>query len=243
MKYLFFCICLFSLNICPNAQAVKKIAAVQTQTLQINFENKVGAAPLEFETDYKNADSETFNVRSFKYYISNIEIQFTEGGYKPINLPPHLVNEADSLSKVIYIAIPAGYIKSIRFLLGVDRMYNISGTQTGDLDPAKGMFWVWNTGYIMAKLEGTSPQAKTPGKQFTYDIGGYKNDENAARQIELQVPPSTASSLNTFTITADILKWFTGAQNISIAAQPMCHSPGKLAMQIADNYASMFSIK
>jgi hypothetical protein len=37
-------------------------------------------------------------------------------------------------------------ITAIKFLLGVDSLKNVSGIQTGALDPAKGMFWTWNTG-------------------------------------------------------------------------------------------------
>jgi hypothetical protein len=53
-------------------------------------------------------------------------------------------------------------ITGIRFLLGVDSARNVSGIQTGALDPARGMFWTWNSGYVMAKIEGSSPSAHVP---------------------------------------------------------------------------------
>ena len=44
-------------------------------------------------------------------------------------------------------------------------------------------------------------------------------------------------------IQADLLKWFNGENPLSIAANPICHVPGKLAKQIANNYQFQFRIK
>ena len=43
--------------------------------------------------------------------------------------------------------------------LGVDSLRNVTGVQTGALDPAMDMYWTWNTGYVMAKLEAAAQQA------------------------------------------------------------------------------------
>jgi hypothetical protein len=43
-------------------------------------------------------------------------------------------------------------------------------------------------------------------------------------------------------ITADVLKWFDGKSLVHLALSPVCHQPGVLAMRIADNYSTMFSI-
>lgn len=205
------------------------------------FQNKVGDSLLQSNSVYHNAFDEPFTVRSFKYYISDIKLEYNNGNVHAIKIPPHLVNEADSSSKILPFTAPAGKIKTIRFLLGIDSATNVSGVQTGDLDPAKGMFWIWNTGYIMAKLEGASAVSKAPGRQFSYDVGGYKPGENTAREITLSIP-STKYQSSTFIITTDITKWFQNKNSIKISSQPMCHSPGTLAMQIADNYTGMFSV-
>ena len=207
------------------------------------FQNKVGDSLLQSGSVYQNPFGESFTVRSFKYYISNIQIQYGDGQVYAVKTPPHLVNEADSSSKILSLKAPAGNIKSVYFLIGIDSAINVSGVQTGDLDPAKGMFWIWNTGYIMAKLEGASTASKAPGKQFSYDVGGFKPGENAARNINLSLLPTTNRQPSTFLISTDINKWFANKNSIKIGDQPMCHSPGMLAMQIADNYADMFSIR
>ena len=114
--------------------------------------------------------------------------------------------------------------------------------QTGALDPVNGMFWTWNSGYVFAKLEGVSSVAKVPGNLFSQHIGGFKTGENAARQVKLTVDSWKLTGENVITIEADLNKWFQSANTIKISEHPICHSPGKLAMQFADNFATMFSI-
>ncbi len=212
------------------------------QTYQFTFHNKVGDSILQINKVYQNHFEEAFTVRSFKYYVSHIIIIYKNKKNFAVKENPHLINEGDSLSKWFSFTAPAGTITGISFLLGIDSITNVSGVQTGDLDPAKGMFWIWNTGYIMAKLEGASTSSKAPGKQYSYDIGGYKKDENAAREIILSLPSAQNHQPSSFTITADISKWFWSKNKLKISEQPMCHSPGAFAMKVADNYADMFSI-
>jgi hypothetical protein len=121
---------------------------------------------------------------------------------------------------------------------------NVSGIQTGTLDPAKGMFWTWNTGYVMAKLEGNSPAANTPQHSFSYHVGGYKQNEQTIREINLMLPKKIDYTSNncTIVVAADILKWFNAQHEIKISDAPFCHEPGTLATRLADNYAKMFSI-
>lgn len=152
-----------------------------------------------------------------------------------------LVDEADSLSKIIDLSLPAADISSIQFLLGVDSIRNVSGIQTGALDPMKGMFWTWNSGYIMAKLEGTSESSTIGGHYFTYHIGGFKGENNVLKTITLLIP-ETKESVQEIHITADINTWFKNKSDIKISETPVCHMPGALAKKIADNYSAMFSI-
>lgn len=235
-----FCFASFLL-FCASLTHAQKDKVVK-QTYQFTFINKVDDSLLEMGKMYQNQFGERFTVRRFAYYISHIKLTYTNGEKYSVNEKPHLISEADSLSKTISFTAPAGAISTVSFLLGIDSITNVSGVQTGDIDPAKGMFWVWNTGYIMAKLEGSSSQSKAPAHQYSYDVGGFKTGEDATRNIILPLPQNMKRKSPTFVITADVNKWFSGKNNIKIAEQPMCHQPGKLAMQIADNYADMFSL-
>jgi hypothetical protein len=203
----------------------------------ITFKNVVGNKTLSTDSIYTNEFGETFSVRNFKYYVSNIVLHDTKNNKTQRFDEYFLINERDDTSKTIVLSTTLQQIDSIEFLLGVDSVKNVSGVQIGSLDPANGMFWTWNTGYVMAKFEGTSAAAKTPAHAFSYHIGGYKKDEDASRKISLAV-----AGENKIVIVADVLKWFSGAHDIKIAEISFCHEPGKLAMQFADNYANMFSV-
>lgn len=211
----------------------------------IKLQHKVGEQNLQlYSTTYKNIWNEPFIINKFRYYITALEIEFAEG--KPSLFSEkkyHLVDEADESSKLIIINKKLIGIKAINFILGVDSIVNTTGAHTGDLDPMKSMFWTWNTGYIYAKLEGTSDSSKAQAHAFSYHIGGYKTNENAVKKISLPINHQSTNHITEIIIEADISTWFYGLHDIKISSQPICHQPGKLALSIAENYSKMFSIK
>ena len=209
--------------------------------LTLIFHHQLGNEELVLGNTFKNILGENITIHRLKYYVSNFSVTDEKG--KKIILPVQyfLVDESDSLSKKITFNIPDISINTIHFLLGVDSIKNVSGVQTGALDPLKGMFWTWNTGYIMAKLEGESESSASAGHRFTYHIGGFRNGMNTVKKIELAVQNHGKQILEIH-ISADINHWFKNKSEIRIAEIPVCHSPGTLAMKIADNYSNMFSI-
>src|SRR5689334_1053005 len=159
---------------------------INAQKIFLHFQNKAGDKILQPDGIYQNTFGETFTVRNFKYYISNIVLH---DSVKTQTYPDQyfLIDNLDSASQQIELNTSLKNITAIKFLLGVDSLKNVSGIQTGALDPAKGMFWTWNTGYVMAKLEGISPSANMPQHVFSYHVGGYKQNEKAEREIIFQL--------------------------------------------------------
>lgn len=220
----------------------RAIEPLSNHSITLRFHPMIGKEPLELGRSYVNLLGDTISVQRFKYYVSNIAI--TDAVGKDVFLFPkryYLVDAEDSASQSIRLSVPALPLKQIRFLLGVDSTRNVSGVQTGALDPLHGMFWTWNSGYIMAKLEGVSASAHVPGQRFTYHVGGYKAPNNTARLIMLDLPLTVAPT-DEVNIAADINAWFKGQFSLRIAENPICHSPGTLAVQIADNYSGMFTV-
>lgn len=209
------------------------------QRLELQLLARAGSQLLNTEDSCSNAAGETFAVRTFRYYLSHIQLAGADGQYYEAGKETAwLVDLRDSSSQLL-ILTAHGPVQSIRFLLGVDSLVNVTGVHTGALDPARGMFWTWNSGYIMARLEGRSPQSAAPGRNFTYHIGGYRTGQQTARWITLDV---TGTTRNRIVLAADILQWFGGSTGVTIAGHPVCHEPGPLAIAIADNYSRMFSV-
>ncbi len=204
---------------------------------------------LNFGDTYKNAFNENYTVKAFKFYIYGIELINTDSGktFTISNDKYFLVNFQDSASTVLPLSILPYKYNRISFFIGVDSARNVSGAQTDALDPANGMFWTWNTGYIMAKLEGNSPVSTSPGKMFEYHIGGFRTGENVVQKITLLFPYAQNIDMKSgkttdMTITADVNAWFSNPHDIKISANSAVMTPGPLAMQIAENYSKMFTV-
>ena len=98
----------------------------------------------------------------------------------------HLIDFSDSATTRIELPVTAGIIyNGIQFQMGIDSADQNRGAQSGALDPAKGMFWTWNSGYINVKIEGNSPLSRQPAHIFEYHIGGYRDNYNTVWQIKL----------------------------------------------------------
>ncbi len=208
----------------------------------ICFRNKVGERPLELSTVvYTNHFGESFTVEQCKYYVGAIRVTDREGKEELLTADVHLIDQADTASSTLQLSCSLTGLRSIAFVVGVDSAANTGGVMTGDLDPMHGMFWTWNSGYIYARLEGQSDSARAPAHRFSWDIGGYKANANAARAIVLNIPDSQPDD-KPLTIEADLLKWFDGKTPIRLSQSPTCHEPGTLALELADNYSTMFSI-
>ena len=206
------------------------------------------SVPLELGKQYTNYFKEQFTPTAFKFYIHNIALSNSDSGkvFRPATDVYYLVDFADTVSTEIKIAIAPYVYNRISFTLGVDSAQNVSGAQTGALDPALGMFWNWSTGYIMAKLEGTSPKSPQAGK-FEFHIGGFDSTNSVIKKPYLLFPYAQnldlkAGSTSQMFITADASKWFYNPWDIKIADNPVITTPGELAKQVAENYSNMFTV-
>ena len=156
-------------------------------TITIEFKHFVDKELLVLDTiSYKNDLGQSYTISKFKYYIGNIIL--TADDKSEFAIPGfHLINEEDDISKSIkHVNVPNKHFISLSFIIGVDSIHNCSGIQSGDLDPVKGMFWAWNTGYIFLKLEGNSPVAASPGNTLEYHIGGF-HKPNCIRNVSLSL--------------------------------------------------------
>ena len=151
--------------------------------LTLEFEHVVGNDALALNPQqYTNANGDQFQVTTFKYYISNIVLIKADGSTFKQPESYYLIDQEQPNSKLITLEnVPSGEYTGLTFTVGVDSTRNVSGAQTGALDPTQGMFWSWNTGYIFLKLEGYSPQSEKGG--LTFHIGGFKTPNNTIRTI------------------------------------------------------------
>lgn len=217
--------------------------------LRIRVVPMIDGAPLERGVDRTNSWGESFRTDVFRIYLGGFAL--LDEGADPVSDHPdsyHLLDVFDSASLSIDIHGNGTPFRRLRLQIGIDSIRNVSGAQTGALDPLLGMFWTWQTGYIHAKFEGSSPASPRPDKRFTYHIGGFRQGEDTKRIILLDLPVTKAWSLERsgrtdITLHMDIGAWFRSEHDLPITAQAQVMQPGPLAVRYADNYARMFSLE
>lgn len=226
----------------------KEEPVVEYGSVSIEFENMVGDSTLLLNAPYNyTINGDTFDVSMFKYYISNVKLISASGTFvEPESY--HLIDQSVSGSLTFDIDnIPVGDYTGISFMIGVDSARNVSGAQTGALDPANGMFWSWSSGYIMAKFEGTSPQSGGASHNLIYHVGGFSGVNSVLKTVSPSFNGAKATVTKNTTpeihIATDLAEWFVSPTNIDFATTHTVHMPGATAKTVADNYADMFSVE
>ena len=219
-------------------------------TINIKINNRVGSKPLELGglTSYTLTNGEVLTISTYDYYLSNFVFTDDQGNRFLEEESYHLISAktSESLSFVIK-NVPFATYKSIEFTIGVDSLRNFSGAQTGALDPKYGMFWTWNTGYIMARLEGNSPQSTAANNNIAYHIGGFKSPYNVLQKVKLDLLSSamvTDSVSPVIHVHSDAAAWFTdlGFNPFSFSKTPNVTTEGENAVLISTNYSKMFTV-
>jgi len=214
--------------------------------VKLLFRNVVNGQTLKLNTtNYTNAHGDTFSVSIYKYYISNITLTKDDGKVYTEPNSYHLIDEAgDSTKFIVMRDLVKGNYTQISFLIGVDRTKNTSGAQTGALDPINGMFWDWNQGYIMAKMEGNSPQASATN-HVIFHLGGFSGPKSSLRWVTLKLP--TAALVDNgrepvININSDVAEWFKTPTVVNFATTSIVSGVNDESVMIADNYQDMFTI-
>ncbi len=222
----------------------------QTGELDVEFEHTVGTAPLVLNSrTYTTPAGDQFTVSIFKYYVSNLRLTRTDGTEYAVPESYYLVNSAASATQHLALKnVPVGDYKALTFTIGVDSARNVSGAQTGALDPSNAMFWSWNSGYIFAKLEGTSPQSQAASNALMFHIGGFKSPNNTIRTVSPAFPTGSqllvrADHSPEIHYNVDVLRMFSGPNTIRFGTLSTTMG-GASSVLIANNYAQgMFAVE
>lgn len=197
---------------------------------KINYENESLIQNNKFISLLKD----TLQLETFRFYISNVKLFLNDNSIISEVNSFHLIDAEDSNTHRIPIQIKSeSVIKKVQFYLGIDSTASVSGALSEDLDPTKGMYWAWQSGYINFKIEGKSSSCNTRNNAFQFHVGGYMKPNYAIRTIELETKNSN------FDINVDLSKLFN---QIKLSESNSIMIPGTKAMDIADKAKAMFSI-
>jgi hypothetical protein len=201
----------------------------QTTSINITFQPSISNELIELNTIYSLTDSSKIEITTCRFYVSNFSF-FSKGKLLTQNKEAFLIDleNPESLS----IDNLDGDFDQLIFNLGIDSSTNVAGILDGDLDPIKGMYWTWNSGYINFKLEGSITNNTRKKIPFEYHLGGYLPPFQTIQTISID-----RENANSATIQFDISQFissidFEKCSNVMI--------PGATAVELSKSLATCF---
>lgn len=182
-----------------------------------------------------NFQNETITIETFKFYLSNFSLSKSGKVIWKEKDSYHLLDASDTQTLHLALQIPDSLVfDHLQFTVGIDSITNTSGSFGGDLDPTKGMYWAWNSGYINFKLEGRSPNCPGRKNEFQFHLGGYLSPFESVQNIQLKV-----QSTNDLKVKIDLSKMLN---QIDLSKQYKIMSPGTDAKKLSQIVATLFYI-
>lgn len=210
----------------------------KNDSISVNFQLEFNKLPLELNKRYISSSKDTLTIETFKCYISNIQIQYSDKSIFVQKNSYHLLDSENPNSFQIPITKKEKkMISRITFNIGIDSITNTAGAMGGDLDPVKGMYWTWQSGYINLKIEGKSSSCKTRKNEFQFHVGGYLQPNYALQQVEFEWHKKEDSDIN---IAIDLYHFFS---NLELKEINSIMIPGKEAMKLATYAHKMFYVQ
>lgn len=188
---------------------------------------------LKPEVYYKLNTADSIQITSFKFYISQLELINDSKTVWKDKISYHLIDAFDEKTLVLQFPSNISFTK-IKFQFGIDSLTNVSGAMGGDLDPTKGMYWTWQSGYINFKLEGKSNLCKTRHNEFQFHLGGYQQPFNCLQTVFVPVKSTTNIKLN-----MDISKLL---DHVSLSQLNHIMSPSKESVELSGKITESFRV-
>jgi len=207
----------------------------KSKTITLSFLPYFGNDSLVINKNYfSEIISDSVSIQSLRFYLSNINLIKNGRKIYQVKNQHNLIDISKKLQVKLLTKSELEF-DSIQFDIGVDSLSQVSGAMGGDLDPMKGMYWSWQSGYINFKLEGKSNICNTRNHVFQFHIGGYISPYNSIQHIILPVQNKT--NIN---IRLNIKKLLS---QIDLKNVNQVMSPSEKSVEISKQYANFFSIE
>lgn len=211
-------------------------------SVKVQFAYEFGSALLAWDMSKtyvhpKTGDTLTFSM--LRYYVSNIKLKKADGTWWAQPESYFLLNANSADASAFTVGdIPAGNYTAMEYTMGVDSARNVSGANAGALSLSNGMFWDWNSGYIMLKAEGTSPNSTV--NVFAFHLGGFSGVNNVVTVKSTDFGGKTLTVENgktpVITLVANPARLWHNSPSVSVRSA--IHAPGAEAKLMANDFYS-----
>jgi hypothetical protein len=173
-------------------------------------------------------------ISTFRCYLGHFEC-WKNGQVVTADQAYHLLDLEDESSLCLRFDWPYDTAPdSLGFRIGVDSLTTASGVMGGDLDPTKGMFWSWQSGYINLKLEGVSSKCPARKGGFEFHLGAY----SSSFRVFNRGRASNKERLNDILIDLDLAPFF---HSVNWGKKTNIMSPCPEAIQLMKILSNAFS--
>ncbi|MCB0700706.1 MAG: hypothetical protein H6551_07355 [Chitinophagales bacterium] len=213
--------------------------------VNVNFDYVFGhnLLPWTIGTQYVHPmTGDTMTFTTFKFYVSNIKFKDSKGNWWSEPNSYHLVcNTCPEKANIKINNVPGGDYVEMQYTMGIDSAMNVSGVYNGDLTLGNGMFWDWNSGFIMLKAEGNSPNSTTG--VFAFHLGGFTGSDNIVTIKNTNFDGKTMAITNTkdaaVTLRVNPARLWHSVDGLSVRST--VHMPGPIAKTMATDFYSNIS--
>ena len=208
--------------------------AQNKETIHLNIEPYFGNKKLSTATYYPLKNGDSIQVETFKFYISNIQLLNNNQAVYTLNNSYHLIDFSNyqPIGNKITIQTDVTF-NQLKFQLGIDSLTNESGAMGGDLDPTKGMYWAWQSGYINTKIEGKNKSTQDKTTDFQFHLGGYLPPFNCLQTVLINLKKEAIINLK---MDLSLL-----LNEIDFKTQHHIMSPSKETVIISEKASKIFS--
>ena len=173
-------------------------------------------------------NSDTIQITTFRFYTGKF-LFYHDDLLIQANSNYHLIDMTGKTSESLsFPEINNSEINRVSFTLGVDSVTQMKGALNGDLDPVKGMYWTWQSGYIDFKIEGADLKGNS---NIELHIGGYTAPNATQRTVVLK---SASANITCNIILKELLNKLNNQTEKVM-------SPGIKASHIADLFSAVFT--
>lgn len=203
---------------------------------QLRFAPTYAGQALEVGRAYKLGNGEEVVFESLRFYISDIQVEGAGDQPLAVGGKYHLMDIEDPKSLEVALDLPTGNgLDALSFSLGIDPATQQAGAMGGDLDPANGMYWAWQSGYIHFKLEGSTAACPARNHKFQFHLGGFMEPNNSVQTIRLPFHP------NAETVIELPIDQFLGQFDLSEEYEVM--RPCARAVELSASLGQLFRVK
>lgn len=209
------------------------ISHAQFSQMDISFKTQYGNKTLQLNEDFVTENNDTIDISVLKFYISNIAFYPAFSSTPTLTEPKLKLLDFTNPFNSFTLQLPSAFeFDMLEFNLGLDSLTNVSGANGGDLDPTKGMYWTWQSGYINFKLEGHSKLSPARKNEFTFHLGGYSYPNLALQSVRIPI-----TSSNKINIVLDLKKVL---DQLDVSQEYKLMSPGERAVALSKIVANSF---